>query len=173
MWPPAQILLWNPWTGNELLWMPKVVYLCRTDYCFIPCLLIVFIHSFNQKVENDLVGKHCLTDSYWVKACLLALSFCFSLCNGEAGLSCLAYMVKCVFLQNQLVRQSPEVNWCLFFCLQKAFVFHYYCFFSSWGHSSTAIFSCVCLLPFLRPHSIFRWSVKETWYLPFQGVVLL
>lgn len=79
-------------------------------------------------------------------------------------------MVKCVFLQNQLVRQSPEVNWCLFFCLQKTFVFHYYCFFSSWGHSSTAIFPCVCFLPFLRPHSIFRWSVKETWYLPFQGL---
>lgn len=149
MWPPAQILLWNPWPGNELLWMPKVVYLCSTDYCFIPCLLIVFIHSFNQKVENDLVGKHCLTDNYWVKACLLALSFCFSLCNGEAGLSCLAYMVKCVFLQNQLVRQSPEVNWCLFFGLQKTFVFHYYCFFSSWGHFHGNLL--MCLPPPLPP----------------------
>lgn len=73
MWLPAQILLWNPWNGNELLWMPIVLYLCSADYCFIPCILIVFIDSFNQNVEYALVGKHCLTDRYWVKACLLAV----------------------------------------------------------------------------------------------------
>lgn len=54
-------------------------------------------------------------------------------------------------MQNQLVRQAPEVNWCLFFCLQKTFVFHYYCFFYSWGHSSTTVFSCVSFFLFLQP----------------------